>query len=461
MIPNKKPESFFLSMETSKQMADHVQKERKTVYLDSLDGFEFEKLCAEIFKQLGAQNIEDVRSTADEGRDIILDLPTSAGPVRTVIECKHQLKKTIGRPVVQKLHSAVVTDGRAKKGIVITTGYFSRRAIEYAKKVRDIEIELIDLDGLRLLGEKAGYDILLNTSEVPPRSFCISDPSNILTNLDIKILSKIHSYPRKLRDVVPSVDYKLELIPAYFAEFSIHVRFVSPSGIDVGYEVHEDYVPFFLNGVSGEPIQANVTDFFRNQRPTLTVEKIKGLPYKIDKKPFNVGEREAKRRIIENIIQMYAKEVSYTARNNRTYTVFCVPSPKHIFISDLKRVYLPHWRFVFRSRRHRYIVELMEQEGGTTLLILSNGFDFCSICYKKITSPKNHGICDECGGVMHFNHFWKPHGFKCSNCKRLICLNDTFFKRRLIFFKRPLCWSCYWQRSLRKAERGQVRTAGE
>ncbi len=441
-------------------MTDHTQKDRKTVYLDSLDGFEFEKLCAEIFKQLGAQNIEDIQSTADEGRDIILDLPTSVGMVRTVIECKHHLKKTIGRPVVQKLHSAVVTDGKAKKGIVITTGYFSRGAIEYAKKVRNIEIELIDLDGLRFLGEKAGYDILLNTSEAPTRSFYISDPSNLLNNLDIKILSKIHSYPRKLRDVVPFVDYELELIPAYFAKFSIHVKFVSPSGIDVGYEVHKDNAPFFLNGVSGEPIPAEVTNFFSNRKPTLTAEKIKELQYKIEKKLFNVGEREAKRRIVENIIRMYAKSVSYRGRNNRTYTVSCVPSPKDILILDFKKVYLPQWQFVFRSLKHSYIVELMEQEGGKTLLILSNGFDFCSICHKEITNFKNHGICDGCGGVMHFNHFWKPHGFKCSSCKRIICLNDTFFERRLIFFKRPLCLSCYRQRSFRKAERDQVRTAG-
>jgi len=424
-------------------MAERALKERKTVYLVSLDGFEFEKLCADIFKQLGAKNVEDVRGTSDEGRDIILDLPTSAGLVRTIIECKHHLKKTIGRPVVQKLHSAVLTDGRAKKGIVITTGYFSQEAIQYAKKVGDIQIELIDLDGLRLLGEKAGYDILLDMSETPILSFHVSRPSILLTNLYRNNLSKIHSYPNKLTDVAPLVDYQLELKPAYFAKFSIHVRFFSPSGIDVGYEVNEEDIPFILDGVNGDPIPDKIADFFSSQTPVLTTEKIESLPIKIDRQFFRIGETEAKNRIIENIVRRYTKTVYYWGRNKRMYTMVCEPSPEDIFISDFKRVYLPHWRFIFKSRSFTYTVELVARKTGNTLMILSNDFDICSICHKKITRHKNHGICNECGGVMHFDHFWKPHGFKCSHCKKLICVNDTVFERRLVFFKRPFCLSCY------------------
>jgi restriction endonuclease Mrr len=50
-----------------------------------------------------------------------------------VVECKHT--GTVGRPVVQKLHSAIATfefDG-PKRGMVVTTGRFTNPAQEYAQ----------------------------------------------------------------------------------------------------------------------------------------------------------------------------------------------------------------------------------------------------------------------------------------------------------------------------------------
>ena len=49
-----------------------------------------------------------------------------------VVECKHT--GTVGRPVIQKLHSAIATfdfDG-PKRGMVVTTGRFTSPAQEYA-----------------------------------------------------------------------------------------------------------------------------------------------------------------------------------------------------------------------------------------------------------------------------------------------------------------------------------------
>jgi restriction endonuclease Mrr len=51
-----------------------------------------------------------------------------------VVECKHT--DAVGRPVVQKLHSAVATfefDGH-KRGMVATTGRFTGPAEEYAER---------------------------------------------------------------------------------------------------------------------------------------------------------------------------------------------------------------------------------------------------------------------------------------------------------------------------------------
>ena len=88
------------------------------VWLGSTTGLEFEGVCADILEGCGFR-VRRMGGTADGGRDIIMW--NNRGKV--VVECKHQTKP-VGRPVVQKLHSAVVTE-KAVGGIVIATGGFS------------------------------------------------------------------------------------------------------------------------------------------------------------------------------------------------------------------------------------------------------------------------------------------------------------------------------------------------
>src|SRR5574338_238457 len=102
---------------------------QETVYLDTIDGFEFENLCTKIFDRLAWGKIEHIGLTKDGGRDIMIHLPDGGS---IVVECKHQPNTSIGRPIVQKLHSAVISSG-AVKGIIVTTGKFSPDAIEHAQ----------------------------------------------------------------------------------------------------------------------------------------------------------------------------------------------------------------------------------------------------------------------------------------------------------------------------------------
>ncbi len=76
--------------------------------------------------------------TGDMGRDILIH--SNEGLI--VVECKHQPHNSIGRPIVQKLHSAVISS-HAVKGILVTTGKFSDQAVEHAKALEP-PIELID-----------------------------------------------------------------------------------------------------------------------------------------------------------------------------------------------------------------------------------------------------------------------------------------------------------------------------
>lgn len=107
-------------------MATNIK--RSTIYLNSIDGFEFEKVCRIIFSNLNYGYVESTPLVGDKGRDLIIH--SNEGKI--LVECKHHPKSSIGRPVVQKLHSAVISEG-AIKGIIVTTGTFSKDAILHAK----------------------------------------------------------------------------------------------------------------------------------------------------------------------------------------------------------------------------------------------------------------------------------------------------------------------------------------
>jgi len=61
------------------------------------------------------------------------------------VECKrHNEKNKIGRPEIQKFHSAIL-DMNAKEGYFVTSSYFTSTAVEYCL---DKPIRLIDLPRL-------------------------------------------------------------------------------------------------------------------------------------------------------------------------------------------------------------------------------------------------------------------------------------------------------------------------
>ena len=115
-----------------------MQMKERTIYLDDIDGFEFERVCNDIFTNLKYGKVEETPLVGDEGKDLIIH--DKRGKI--VVECKHHPKSSVGRPVIQKLHSAVISEG-AYKGIVVTTGTFSKQAVEHARKLSP-PIELID-----------------------------------------------------------------------------------------------------------------------------------------------------------------------------------------------------------------------------------------------------------------------------------------------------------------------------
>lgn len=97
-----------------------------------------------------------VGQTGDEGIDGIID-EDRLGLDTIYIQAK-KWANSVGRPEIQKFVGALAGK-RAKKGIFITTSFFSSDAIRYAS---DIDTKVILIDGKRLAELMIDYNIGVN-----------------------------------------------------------------------------------------------------------------------------------------------------------------------------------------------------------------------------------------------------------------------------------------------------------
>ena len=96
----------------------------------------YEIACEQQLKSDYSCKVVRTSITNDGGKDIIIYSPEG----KIFVECKDWRDTPVGRPVIQKLHSAVITEG-AVKGIIMTTGTYSQEAYDYVKKY-NLPIEL-------------------------------------------------------------------------------------------------------------------------------------------------------------------------------------------------------------------------------------------------------------------------------------------------------------------------------
>lgn len=95
-------------------------------WLRGLHWRQFEDLVAAAYRLQG-YTVLPTSPGADGGIDLIL----TRGPERIFVQCKHWKAWQVGAPVIRELFGLVVAN-RASRGIVVTSGTFSREAREFA-----------------------------------------------------------------------------------------------------------------------------------------------------------------------------------------------------------------------------------------------------------------------------------------------------------------------------------------
>lgn len=202
-----------------------VSEKSRTVHLLDMSGHEFEKLCRVIFSDLGYGTIEHTPLTGDMGKDLIIH--STQGKI--FVECKHHPDSSIGRPDIQKLHSAVVSE-RAVKGIFVTSGNYSRQAMEHAKSLIP-PIDLVDRHLLLDLASRAGIRLVTESGKDRIYTFRIADDRTLSGKISAKLESNLVSRPVRPDEIIALNKRLVSLRPVYWVEYDVDAEFSTSVGL--------------------------------------------------------------------------------------------------------------------------------------------------------------------------------------------------------------------------------------
>lgn len=405
--------------------------EEETVYLDTLDGFEFEDLCAKIFERLRWGRVERIGLTKDGGRDIIIHL-SNGGSI--VIECKHQPNTSIGRPIVQKLHSAVISTG-AIKGIIVTTGKFSTDAIDHARLISGkTTIELYDLNRIRDIADKVQIKLLFSGEYSPVFTYPTSDIPELARKM-VPIFDRFQSFPLQASQIFQLVPTQLKLEPKYLVIYDIQSALTTTVGtVD---SINESDMVLIIDAENGSIMDGDLSVFLGNS----TLKESSQIPIiacPTRRGNFKIDKTSLTKLVKDFLMRSNTRTAVYRGRNNRTYRKRWQPGNRSITIRDTKQVLLPRYDIAIKSINQSYDCSLIQNDHE--IKIEHTSLFNCKICNNTI--QKKILLCNDCGQITHTPKFFKSHGFVCKNCKKTICKDSAYWIRRFIFFKKIMCESC-------------------
>ena len=316
--------------------------------LDDLSGFEFEDLMEDVFRKLGYENVRQAERTADEGRDVLMEEVVDGTRRAIVVECKHT--GVVGRPVVQKLHSAVATfdfDG-PRRGMVVTTGRFTGSAREYVERPRENDdphpIELIEGEDLREIADEIGLDLYNGRIEILcEETLRPTDPS---ASVDVPIVEAFRDVENIDESELPEPYAEVTFRPA--VAISANIDAVFETSVGVIHRIHERPT-VVVHADRGRPSVADhdlasLVEDNLHATIELDLDRFEDDFDEIEERRFGQTETEYKDWAVERLRRQYTTTVTYTGDNNVTYNKECEPNLSDISIQSIEPVYVPEVR---------------------------------------------------------------------------------------------------------------------
>lgn len=409
--------------------------------LDEISGYEFEELMMDIYRKQGFEHVRNPGKSGDEGRDIIME--KNGRPY--IVECKHKSK--VSRPTVQKLHSAVKTYSEGAKGILVTTGRFTKQAKEYVEGEVNVGEEVLKLTNgkeLREIGERVGLNLYSGKIEV----LC-DEVVNLPTeryDAERKVSKKFDDIRNFSSEYIDSMNIEVEMVPALHVEAETDAVFETSVG-----KIHEVHARDEMNLKAGR----SGADFSDGMLPEIVPEAVSKSAgtIRLDERRFSEvfdevrlrrfqkTETDYKDEIKEEIKDMHEETVHYTGDNNVTYEKDCRPKNSDVKVKNITPVYVPLLKSRLEIEDYRYKEEFYTSNHGD--IVEKDGIHECVHCNLGDLSAMELTFCDNCGSINCLLHTRKERLEKepvCTGCS----VTERFFLRKRHFYDKE---------NLRKFER--------
>jgi len=372
--------------------------------LDDLSGFEFEDVMADVFRNLGYENVRMADRVADLGRDITMEEQVGGERRAVVVECKHT--DTVGRPVVQKLHSAVATydyDG-PKRGIVATTGRFTGPAREYAGELREANdpfpIELLDGDDLREIADEVGLDLYNGRIEILcEETLRPYDPSR---GVEAPVVDAFTDVENLAVTDLPEPRQDAQFVPFVRVRAAVGSVFETGAGVIHRLDERDEFVVRADRDgprVPAGDVQSLVTGSF-DRRVDLAEGELAATFDGVEVRRFGRTETEYKEWAVDRLRRRYTTTVQYTGDNNVTYTRECEPTRSDVSVRALSPVYVP--RVAARTTLGDYTYPYEYYAAGPSWTAIEDGIHRCVHCGDGAASTYTY--CTNCGSINCPDH---------------------------------------------------------
>ncbi|MFT4892135.1 MAG: restriction endonuclease Mrr [Halobacteriales archaeon] len=401
--------------------------------LDDLSGFEFEDLMEDVFRNLGYENVRQSNRTGDEGRDVLMEEVVDGRRRVVIVECKHQ--RSVGRPVVQKLHSAVTTydhDG-PKRGMVVATGTFTEPAEEYAEKVgtggSEPRIELLDGTDLREIGEQIGLDLYNGRIEV------LCDETLRPTDPTGRFDEPVREAFRTIENIevaeLPAPRSRVTFQPVLTIEARTDAVFETSVGVI--HEIHEkDQLTLFADRGRPERLEDSIRRLVHenwHSSTGLDEDHFGELFDDVTVKHFGQTETEYKEWAVEQLRNAHTTTVHYTGDNNVDYEKTCEPNRSDVSVQRITPIYLPEVRQTTHLQGYSYPLEYYA--AGPSRVTTEDGIRRCVHCGEDGAGTFTY--CRNCGSVNCSDHIkterWEGTPV-CTGC----AVTERFALKRKYFY---------------------------
>jgi hypothetical protein len=394
-----------------------------------MSGFAFEEAVATLFERLGYET-EIPGRTSDLGRDVI----ARSADETLIVECKHT-QSSVGRPVVQKLHSATVSFDTSARGVIVCTGGFSGPATEHADELGAV-LELWDYR--KLVRQARTVDVYFR-SEARGTDLIFSPAIRERGELEVAVRDRwadgIDSAPRTARSVLKPTVTDGTWLPALRIRYRLDRRF----GTSTYPNLHRARARgSLIHGIRDE-LAAVESDYWADASFRVRhKDPVDGQP---PAALFGVDIASKAEAVKRRVARANSTSVRYTGRNNQSYTKSCIVEPEDVE-TDVLQVLVPRQRLDLQIGPRSGLVTVAQETGRTPEVLDADGLDAGVL--RDIGRGEPAVLCNDCAALVPRAMAPRP----CEDCGKTLCeahhwdLPPAFFGSSTV-----LCAGCYREAS--------------